>query len=309
MKTTRFPLTNSNKHFVRYGISITLLIVIFLLNSCATTTILLSEGYQNKIEKSYQKERTIDKVILYQGRYGLHREPQNWFSDCNSVNTSTKSMGENYTVLGENVKERHREEPILDSLFKIAKEEYPNDKVDIRNASSAYKYLQFLGLGGGCQKVYFADVVTTEPMPKPVEYSKEISLEGVTRDDVFRKIHNWFDDRKYSEDKKDKGVRMEKLDGIQIGRIKGDFIFYTPNQRYMIIAPFTVDVLDEKTKISFANTSNNPITMVRAYYSGDKSIEDKGGPIKGEPIFLQSIANLLKAELIKFSEELISGIK
>jgi hypothetical protein len=101
---------------------------------------------------------------------------------------------------------------------------------------------------------------------------------------------------------------MEKIDGIQIGRIKGDFIFYTPNQRYMIIAPFTIDVLDAGTTISFANTNNNPITMVRTYNSEDKSIEDKDGLIKGDPIFLQSVANLLKKELISFSEELKSDI-
>jgi hypothetical protein len=218
-------------------------------------------------------------------------------------------MGNTYSTLGENVKERHRDEPILDSLFNVAKEEYPDDEVDIRNAGSAYKYISFFGLGGGCQLTYYADVVTTEPMPEPVKYTAEISLDGVTRDDTFRKIHNWFDDRKYSEDKKDKGVRMEDLTGIQVGRIKGDFIFYTPNQRYMVIAPFTVDVLDAKTTISFANNSNNPITMVKTYFKDEgKSIKDKGGTIKGEPIFLQSIANLLKAELIRFSEELKAGV-
>jgi hypothetical protein len=297
MKTTRFPLTHS-KHFARYGISITLLIVMFLLNSCATSTILLSEEYKNKIQTLDQKERTIDIAILYQGQYGLHREPANWFRDCNSVSTSPEPMGGQYTVLGENVKQRHRQEPILDSLFNIAKEKYPDDNVDIRNASSGYKYLNFLGLGGGCQLVYGADIVTTEPMPEPVKYSMDISLEGVTRDDTFRKIHNWFDDRKYSEDKKNKGVRMEKLDGIQIGRIKGDLIFYTPNQYYLIVAPFIVDVLDAKTTISFASTSNNPVIMIRTYDSKDK----------GEPIFLQSVANLSKNELIKFSEELKLGI-
>jgi hypothetical protein len=195
MKTTRFPLTHS-KHFARYGISITLLMVMFLLNSCATTTILLSEEYQSKIQKSNQKERAIDIAILYQGQYGLQREPANWFRDCNSVNTSPQPMGRQYTVLGENVKQRHREEPILDSLFNMAKEEYPYDKVDIRNAISGYKYLNFLGLGGGCQLIYGADIVTTEPMPEPVTYKMEISLKEGTRDDTFRKIHNWFDDRK-----------------------------------------------------------------------------------------------------------------
>ncbi|MDR0518099.1 MAG: hypothetical protein LBH25_13760 [Fibromonadaceae bacterium] len=313
MKTNRFPLINS-KHFARYGISITLLIVVFLLSSCATTSITLSEEYRSKVRKENQPERIIDRVILYTGKYGLHREPQNWFRDCNSVSTSPETMGSDYTVLGENAKERHRDERILDSLFNVVKEEYPDDEVDIRDATSQYKYISFLGLGGGCQRIYFADVVSTEPMPAPVTHSVELPVEG-NKDDAYKRVDTWFDDRKYDENKTNVGVKIQRADPAT-RRISGDYIFlinYGKNS-YKITSAFNIDIWNDKPallsfksslmernvgKIDDKDTQSAETNII------SKKTDDKKG---SEPIFLQSIANLVKAELIRFSEELKSGV-
>jgi hypothetical protein len=316
MKTNRFPLTNS-KHFARYGISITLLIVVFLLSSCATTDIHLNEGYRSKVQKPNQPERVIDRAVLFKDEGKLLRYPPSRFVECPQYTSaySPGPIGEQYMVFGENVKERHRDERILDSLFNVAKEEYPNDQVDIRNASKVYERLYF-GRGGGdvCLLIYFADVVSTEPMPEPVTHSVELSVEG-NKDDAYKRVDTWFDDRKYDENKTNVGVKIQRADPAT-RRISGDYIFlitYGKNS-YKITSAFNIDIWNDKPavlsfksslmernvgKIDDKNTQSAETNII-----SKKTDEKKGS----EPIFLQSIANLVKAELVRFSEELKAGV-
>jgi hypothetical protein len=263
----------------------TISVLLFLI-SCAMVDITLGARYQKMPQQLTGGERVIDQVIL-----------EGQVKESSNGTPSSVRIGTPYRVLESRGSERHHDEYTLDRLLNVAQKKFPNEAIDIRNATKNYRYLgsrtQNMPSGDKVisvttttyQEYYTANVVTSDPMPNPVTYSVNIPLIGLTRGDLYRRADNWLDDRKYNDNKAVAGVRIQRAD-FDVGRIKGEYVFYT-DQGYIIISNFTIDVHDEKAEVSFENT------RLQRKVSGTE-----------EPIFLQSIANSAEIELKGFSENL-----
>ena len=278
---------------------ITLVFVAVLLNSCTMVPVVIDPKYRGMIMSPTGSERVIDQVTLSSDKV-VEREG----SDGYPSTPSNVLLGMPYRAFeSKKGPERHRDEAVLDKLRNSAKEKYPNEAVDIRRAIMAYKkdnqwtrrsdggytryYAQF-------SAYYVADVVIAESIPEPVTHSLELSLADVSRADLYRRIANWLDDKKYIEDGTVAGVRLETdlASGVDLGRIKGDYVFFISlDHNYIITSSFTIDVHDEKAEISFKNT------YMQMNRRGDE-----------EPIILQSVANAAKAEIVSFSEKLKNSV-
>ena len=197
---------------------------------------------------------------------------------------------------------RHKDEPILDQFLNEAKRRYPNDTVTIRSATLVrYVHLnpkqrQVTEHPSGriitytsydCHPYYTADVAIAEPMPQLITYTNNITLEGQSRNDLYRRVNREFEDFRQPSAR----IEVQTAD-FDLGRIRGRYIFTEKTvQTYIITAPFTVDVLDGSAQIRFENPS-----LQRS--SGSRE----------EPIFLQSTADLVRSELVTFANNLISKI-
>lgn len=164
-------------------------------------------------------------------------------------------MGDSYRVSERRKFERHRQEPILDQLLNQATGRYQNETVAIKNARIVRNNHPNIS--------YSAEIITTEPMPQPVTHSADISLAGVTRADLYRRIDNWFDDRRYNE-RREAGILYHRRD-FDVGRIRGFYIFSIPHsgRNYTIVSSFTIDVHDARAQISFPDTM-----LIRPEFSG-----------------------------------------
>jgi hypothetical protein len=278
---------------------IMLVFVVVLLNSCATIDINIEPEYAKMVSSSSGNERVIDQIVI-EGRV--------WENEGGCPSRRFR-LGEKYQLSKIFDKpERHKHEFLMDKLLDGAEALYPNDAIEIRNASVEYKQIgardaKLWNSDGHyethrfdkCQDYYVADIVTAGPIPEPVTYSVELSLADVSRADLYTRIANWLADEKYVEDDTVAGVRLETdlASGVDLERIKGDYIFYlTSGQKnYVVTSNFTIDVHDDKAEMSFKNT--------RLQW-------ERGG--NEEQIFLQSIANAAQAELVSFSEKLKNSV-
>jgi len=213
--------------------------------------VVLGAKYQKMPTQPFGNERVIDKVTLAAGIVE--------FDNPQEV-PAVQRMGVTYKDSPEkNGPNRHRDEPILDDLLGVAYKRFPNETVELRNAACKYNLLgpkvemkvvsvSHVKVAYEYLKICYADVITTEPMPAPYEFTENISLEGVSREDLYRRANNWFDDRRYEENKTSVGVQLQKAD-FDVGRIRGDYVFnVTTGQNYKIISTFTVDFHDSKAQ-------------------------------------------------------------
>ena len=216
---------------------------------------------------------------------------------------------------------QHPSEPILEQHRNIAQRRFQNEQIALRNARLVCRGFN----------MSVSDVVTTEPMPSPVSHSEiidvagegaigtitasdgsvlgQISIAHVTRGDLYRRAHNWLTDEA-------RNVTIQTAD-LGLGRISGRYFFtVTRGDIYLISSTFTIDVHDARAQIRFENTilqrpigSVLPIRVGNAVVQRDSILfEGRRFVRDGEAIFLQSIADLAHAELVIFTNTLISRI-
>jgi len=213
---------------------------------------------------------------------------------CRADPNAVRMMGRPYEALFA-APERHRHEPILDRFLFIAQGRFPNENIAIRNASIRHHHTNARRVTSGntswtewdCRDLFIVYVVTSEPMSQPVTLIEDISLAGATQADLYRRAHNWLTDTF-------PGINFQ-IDDFDLGRIRSDLVFnITHGQTYRITSTFTIDVHDERAQISFASAR----------------LQRTAGGTLGheEPIFLQSIANLVQTQLNNFSRALITSI-
>jgi len=262
-------------------IGVTLAFAAVLLNSCVMAVpMVLGAKYMSMISSPRNDERII-------GRVSLDGETSDyWRGGC----PGEISLDTLY-VDPDRQPNRNPNEVILDQLQSKAQGLYQDEEVEIRNAIKNYKFIKRNGSGDNihytCQEIYTANIVNAKPMPDPVTYSVELSLADVSRADLYRRIDNWLDDKKFAEESDDAvGIRIERAD-FDVGRIRGDYVFYVSlaHGNYRITSAFTIDVHDEKAEMSFTNT---------------RLIEGA--------IFLQSIANAAQSELVRFCDNLRTSV-
>jgi hypothetical protein len=190
-------------------------------------------------------------------------------------------------------------------LLNEARRRFPSETVNIRNARTgrhnptnprSEEYQDRVQYSDGtsgfvtrtrtvwnCFPVYFADVITTQPMPQQVLHRLDISVPGVSRQDIYRRAHNWLTDNM--------NIRIAEA-SMDLGRIRSSHTFrVTTDHTYTLIADFTIDVHDSRAEIIFSNTR---LQTARPHTNHD--------------IFLQSIADRAQAALIDFSNTLRAHI-
>ena len=300
--------------------AVSFVVFIVLGLACATTPsaqIELGADYRKYLQQPSGNERAIDSVAL-QGTTSFV------CLDSSHNVTSAQQLGATYQLGGQLTtkdkaaeatvpSERHRHEPILDQLLNEAKKQYPNETVDIRSARTGrhnptnarqQEYSESVRRSDGsyttvtryrtvwdCFPVYVASVITTEPMPQPVTHSENFTKPNATREDMYRWAINWLEDNKTS-----RRITVESQD-IARGRIRGTVTCAArTDQTYIVTSMYTIDVYNARTEIKFEDT------VIRRT---DPALQRVGNP---EPIFLQSIADAAKAELVDFSTTLRSYI-
>lgn len=269
-----------------------LLFVAVLLNSCTMVPIVLDARYQRMPSPRAEGERVIDEVVLSGKVYESNSK------DGYPSTPSPKRMGNTYNVFEKQGSQRHRDESILDQLLNKARQMYPNEAIDIRNATEGAERVNTRTESGSFtnkdgqttrwtsyiakfQTYYIAEIVIAEPIPQPPSHSVEIPLIGVSRADLYRRAYNWLTDTKSD------AVRIV-IDDFDRGRLQGEYdIVITHGLTYLITSTFTIDVHDERADIRFEKP------RLRRH----RSRQD-------EPIFLQSIANKVQTEMGVFSEDL-----
>jgi len=304
---------NSKKGKVRKSLflftkCISLIMVVYLLNSCATVQ--LCEQYRCMLQQRHANERVIGNVMLHAVRV-----------DLPGVRCDRGLPGQDIIDLVFLAPARHPSEPILDRLLNEAQRRFPNEQIALRDA----RYV--------CRGVYsfVADVVTTEPMPQAVAHSEiitvtegqigniiasdgsvlgQISFAQVTRGDLYRRAHNWLTDTA-------RNVAIQTAD-LGLGRIIGRYSFTvtTGGDIYLISSTFTIDIHDARAQIQFEEAVlQRPFDSVLPIIVGNFTRERDHTVFEGrtfvrdnEPIFLQSIANLAQVELACFTNALISRI-
>jgi len=289
--------------------------------ACATTPtaqIELGENYRKYLQPPSGNERAIDSVGLrgttsFECRDSSHKvTPLQQLGATYQLGgqLTTKSKAEEATAPSE----RHRHESVLEQLLNQVKKQYPNETVDMRsartgghvptnpraeeyqdlvkNSDGSYNSVTRLRTVWDCFPYYVASVITTEPMPQPVTHSENFTKPGVTRNDIYRWTRNWIDD---NTQRRRISVESESFDR---GRIQGKVTCATrTDQTYIVTSNYTIDVYDAKVEMRFTDT-----LLQRT----DPAQQRVGNP---EPIFLQSIADAAKTELVDFSTTLRSYIQ
>lgn len=140
----------------------TLLFAVFLLNSCTTALIELDAGYQTRLHYPAGSEVVIGKATVE--------------SDVVVEDTlktpNERPMGKSYRVRDSQKSQKHTHESILDELLDAAQRSFPNEMVDIRNATIGYKYI---GVGKPLQLTRWDTVARTrlEAGKKITEWRQE----------------------------------------------------------------------------------------------------------------------------------------
>jgi hypothetical protein len=302
-------------HIIAVGAFVVFIVLGLACASTPTTQIDLDSSYKKYLQQPVNPERAIDTVGVRGTTSFVCRDPSH------NV-TSEQQLGASYSLGGEYtskkkaaeaeapVAEKHRHEAILDQLVILAKGQYPNEKsIDIRSGRTSrhiptnprLEEYQQRGTDGNyytatrtvwdCVPQYVASVITTELPPNPVTHVENFTKPGSTRDDIYRRVNNWLRDNSVEK-------RIGNIVGnINDGRLTGTVTCAArAGQTYLVISEFTIDVLNAGTEISFKNT------LVQRLDSSQQRI---GNP---EPVFLQSIADAAKAEIVKFSTDLRSAV-
>jgi len=266
-------------------------------------------------------ERIIDSVEFRGSTSFVCRDSSHNITPAQQLGASYQLGGQTTTTRSRAAEatapaaERHRHEPILDQLLNQAKSIYPNEAVpvNIRNAGTARhfstnrrteEYNESVRNRDGsfstvirtrfvwdCFPVYRANVVTTEPMPQPVTHSENFTMPGLTRNDIYRRARNWLEDNTQR-----RGITIQS-ENFDRGRITGTVrCFARTDRTYIVTSNYTIDVYDARAEMRFTDT-----ILQRT---------DPAGQFIGNPerIFLQSIADAAKEELIDFATSLRSFI-
>jgi hypothetical protein len=300
--------------------AVSFVVFIVLGLACATTPmaeIELGDNYRKYLQQPSGNERAIDSVALRGTTSFVCRD------DSHNV-TPAQRLGATYQLGGELTSkskaaeatapsERHKHEIILEQLLNEVKKQYPNETVDMRNARTgghdptnrrSEEYQESVRYSDGsygtvtrirsvwdCFPVYVASIITTEPMPQPVTHSENFTMPGLTRDDIYRRAQNWLEDNTQR-----RGIELDKAD-FNRGRITGTVrCFARTDRTYIVTSIYTIDVYDARTEMRFTDTILQR-TDPTGQYVGDP-----------EPIFLQSIADAAKEELVDFATSLRSSI-
>jgi hypothetical protein len=259
----------------------------------------IAQRYQGMLQQPAVGERVIDSIAVLGSAFECRDERH----------AVRRRLGDPYDVLEANRTERHRDELLLDQLLAEATRRYPNINVNLRNAridghhrtnARQERFTEHVRNAAGqmvpvertrsvwdCQEIIITDVTTTEPMPQPITSTRNLSLEGQSRNDAYRRAHLYLDDFRHPF------ARVEiQTAAMDLGRIRATYIFnVNPGQVYIITAPFTIDVLDGSAQIQFRDLS-----LQRS---------ERANP---EQIFLQSIADLVETELAIFIDTMASNI-
>lgn len=177
---------------------LTLVLVVSLLNSCGVMSLYISEEYQIKLNQPTGSEEIIGRVAVEGEVWETLVESTNYTPTNPPPSTPMGSgMRVNVTMDGRyymikryipelNILERqeikrHPHEDILDELFNEAQKSFPNENIDIRNATEGYRYI---GTGKTRRKkedsrgnirevevpiyqfriIYYADIVKITPL-------------------------------------------------------------------------------------------------------------------------------------------------
>lgn len=294
-------------HFIAVCAFVIFVVLGFACASTPQTTVELNQRYLGMTQAPASGERIIHRGISVNGNSSVCRNADH--------RVSVQRMGSSYQVREDRVPDRHQHEPILDQLLVVARNTFPPalvSEINIRNASIGgnrhvnprlEEYQESVRNSAGqfvsvtrtrtiwdCFTFFTADIVTNEPMPETVTHSVDLTVAGVSRADLYRRVDNYFDDRRYSE-ANSLGIRITRTD-FDVGRIRGEFIYTIPSiGSYRITSAFTIDVHDSRAEIRFTDTM-----MQRAVGSSS------------EPVFLQSIADAAQEELVNFTNSLRSYI-
>jgi len=300
-------------HFIAI-LAFVVFIVLGLASATAPqATVEFNQRYLSMTQPPASGERVIHRGISVNGSSSVCRNADH--------RVTPQRMGSSYQVREDRMPSRHHHEPILDQLLTIARNTFPPvlvQNVTIRNAIIAgnqhvnprlEEYIETVDSGRrdannriiwqqvtrqrtiwDCFLIYSANITTNEPMPETVTHSADLAVAGTTRADLYRRVDNYFDDRRFNE-ANSLGIRISRTD-FDVGRIRGDFIYAIPAMgSYRITSAFTIDVHDSRAEIRFTDTN-----MQRAIGSAS------------EPIFLQSIASAASEELVNFTNSLRSYI-
>jgi len=288
--------------------------------ACASTPksrIELDSNYRKYIHQPSGNERAIDIV-------GLRGSTFFRCIDSSHNITPQQQLGAAYDLGGRLTTknkaaetaaptERHRDERVLDQLLSEVKKQYENEIVDmrsaridrhiptnyrteeynesVRNSDGSYRTVTRTRSVWDCFPFYVASVITTEPMPQPVTHSENFQKPRATRNDIYRLVRNWLDDNTQR-----RGIRIFSED-FDRGRITGTVrCFARTDRTYIVTSTYTIDVFDARVEMRFTDT-----ILQRTDASG----QNVGNP---ERIFLKSIAEAAKAEIVDFATSLRSYV-
>jgi len=113
----------------------------------------------------------------------------------------------------------------------------------------------------------------------------------LTRNDIYRRARNWLNDNIQR-----RGITIQS-ENFDRGRITGTVrCFARTDRTYIVTSNYTIDIYDARVEMRFSDT-----ILQRT----DPSGQNVGNP---ERIFLQSIADAAKKELIDFATSVRSFI-
>jgi hypothetical protein len=300
------------------------------------------------LSKSSTNERVLETVSYYGNvetlGWGSLKQTNQFQSDKFVTEYIVPTLNEYYTIdiFKGDIRQDDEIDPETKATYRYVKRSNPNNEVlsKLLNIAQA-KYngiseVSFKNAGGGkrIQKsfeylwvydgevelindLFHIDVVTSEPMPKPVTYKAIISSDGggggrilsadgttigtlsmssITKNDLFSRFRNYLTDTNYRKpsDSVEYQTIIIQIERMDIGRIQGIYTFIVKyGQPYNITTIYSIDVHDTGAQISFYNTE----LRIGLYMD-----------VQPQPIFLQGIADLAQEELIRFTDNLISTI-
>jgi hypothetical protein len=205
------------------------ILLILSLTSCSVN-INLSDIYKPMINQPANNERVIGNVSV---TWEAMRTSRCHHERCDVTWRLPVTV---FAALGT---EKHYAEPFMDQLLIQARALYPNENVSLRNASLSHSVT-----AAGCTPYFFADVITTQPMPSYVTHTANISISqtqggnilsvdgsvigqvairSITREDLYRRAHNYLTDtnhRATSQNAERQTVIFQQTD-MGLGRIRG----------------------------------------------------------------------------------------
>lgn len=311
LKTTKIMEVRMNKSHSFVMLIIALMIVITVFSGCSMVPIPMKASYQPMFEMRKSDERLID-TVSFDGSDIVNCGHQNHGSR-NRLQISGYSVLESQAANA-----KHPVEGQLDRLLIEAKKKYPNDPIEIRNVTDGYesrgtKQANVQGQTQTqriCRRVIMGEVVTSQPMPSAINRTENITG-NMTRADTYRRTHNYLSDTNHRSDTANVGNQAVKIDqaNLELGRIRATYTFNVESgEQYLITTVFTMDAHDSKAELSFANATLQRFVVSSSSLGGGDLRMQQTSLSAPEPIFLQSVADLARAEIVRFSDALVSAI-